>query len=291
MAVALVGALVSTGCSQAPRRTAPAGEVSEPTDPQHGSPTTAPRSKRKIAARTVTYATRDGRGLQLDVFQVPGTAPLPVLVVMHGGIWRRAVKRLWARYVPRLVRAGYVVVMPDVRLAPPGGTSLFPTSVDDLSDVMVWLRRHAPELGGDPERIGMLGSSSGGHLALMAAGTGRGRPDAVAAYSPLVHISDLYQRNLVRSGIEAYLGCLPVECPDRYQAASPLFVMDRDTPPTLLVHASREAVPRVHFVRLEKRLERLGIHHLRLELDDEVHGLKLMPDAIGPSIEFMRENL
>lgn len=290
VALVLVGTVAAAACSQIPPQGPPLGELIESADPV-ASPSDEPKARHKIVGRTVTYAIRDGERLGLDVFHVPALAPQPVLVVMHGGIWRRRVKRIWARHVPRLVRAGYVVVMPDVRLAPPGGTSRFPASVDDLSDVVGWLRDHAARIGGDPDRIGTIGSSSGAHLVLMAAGTGRGRPDAVASLSPSIDLSDLHARNLIRSGIEAYLGCLPHECPDRYRAASPVYAMDGRTPPTLLVHGAREAIPRSHFVRLARRLEELGVRHRRLELDEDVHGLKLAPVALGPIIRFMNERL
>lgn len=245
----------------------------------------------KIVRDKTPYAVRGGERLDAHVYRRATASGDPVLVVMHGGSWRTRVKKLWAPYVPRLVRSGYVVIMPDVRLAPPRGSSLFPASVEDLSTAVTWVRHNASELGGDPGRVGLIGSSSGAHLALMAAGTGGGRPDAVAVFSPSIHLADLHRRNVTRNSIEKYLGCLPEECPDRYRMASPLTAMDERTPPTLLVYATDEIMPTSHGVRLARRLRRLGVTQRTLQIAGEEHGLKLVPRTLGETLDFMARHL
>ena len=290
---ALVAGLFFVGaCSQPPPTRVPAPELPAASASPAGSPSPAVKKDRKIVARKLRYAKRDAEILHLDVFSTRDQVAAPFMVVMHGGGWRRAVKRLWARHAARFVKAGYIVVMPDVRLAPPGGTSLFPASVQDLSDAVRWLRRNGAVLGGDPDRIGLIGSSSGAHLVLLASGTGYGRPDAVASFSPSVDLAELHERNITRRAMEGFLGCLPQECPDRYRAASPIHALDRRTPPTLLVHGKRELMPRRQMVGLERRLQSLGIDVERIEKERTgLHGLELVPLTIDETLRFMAERV
>ena len=110
------------------------------------------------------------RSLFLDVY-LPDSAPSsppPLVVWIHGGGWREGSKS--RPPIRRLVAAGFALASISHRLS---SEAIFPAQIHDCKAAVRWLRAHAEQLGYDGERIGVVGASSGGHLALLLATTGR----------------------------------------------------------------------------------------------------------------------
>ncbi len=95
-----------------------------------------------------------------------GEAALPVLIDVHGGAWSVGDRASGAVYDRGLAQAGFLVVAIDFRQAP---AHRHPTASRDVAAAVRWVRLNAEAIGADPGRIGLIGSSSGGHLALLAA--------------------------------------------------------------------------------------------------------------------------
>lgn len=117
----------------------------------------------------------DGRPytLRLDIYQDPGQSlPGPCIVYIFGGGWmwgeykQATQKAVYCRDLVRLTREGYTVVCPDYRLA---SQSVFPACIHDVKGAVRFLKANGERYHIDPERIGVLGNSAGGHLAAMLA--------------------------------------------------------------------------------------------------------------------------
>ncbi|GGV20687.1 esterase [Streptomyces filipinensis] len=100
-------------------------------------------------------------------------APLPVLYHVHGGGMMLGTGRAgvdqplaWAREL------GAVVVSVEYRLAP---EHPHPAPVEDVYAGLLWTAGHAREIGGDPDRIVVVGASAGGGLAAALALLSRDR--------------------------------------------------------------------------------------------------------------------
>jgi acetyl esterase/lipase len=134
----------------------------------------------------ITYATHDGVDLQGDLYLPKGAKSAPALVAVHGGGWVQGVRAAFQYWGPYLAARGYAVFAISYRLATKG--KLFPQAVQDVLAGVQFVRGKAGEFGIDPQRIGLLGASAGGHLASLAALSGTkftgGYPqDAFAAVS------------------------------------------------------------------------------------------------------------
>jgi len=124
--------------------------------------------------------------------------PSPALVFFHGGAFV-----LGDRYTEELrclrysAEAGCVVVSVDYRLAP---EHPFPAAVDDCYAGLQWTMSHAAELGIDPSRVGVGGSSAGGALAAATAlmARDRGRPALVVQILNYPVIDDRMQTASMR---------------------------------------------------------------------------------------------
>lgn len=102
------------------------------------------------------------RMLMARIYQPVGDGPFPVLLDLHGGAWTFKDRMANARMADAMARSGILTVSVDLRL---GGEAPYPASVQDANYAVRWLKWRAPEWRGDPSTLGLLGSSSGGHVA------------------------------------------------------------------------------------------------------------------------------
>jgi acetyl esterase len=106
--------------------------------------------------------TASGRLLMARVYQPQGVGPFATLLDLHGGAWNNK-DRLANEPMDRAVAAsGVLVVAIDMTLAP---EAPYPASVQDANYGVRWLKSRAAEWNGDAANLGVLGSSSGGHVA------------------------------------------------------------------------------------------------------------------------------
>ncbi len=114
------------------------------------------------------YATRDGEQLLARIY-LPDISPAeaaPVVIDVHGGHWSRGNRLAGQLYDRALAANGFAVVAIDFRQAP---CHCHPAASADVISAIRWVRDTADRFRFDPARIGLVGSSSGGHLALLAA--------------------------------------------------------------------------------------------------------------------------
>jgi acetyl esterase len=113
------------------------------------------------------YATRDGRDLLARIYQpASASAGSPVVIDVHGGHWSRGDRLAGQVYDRALAANGFAVVAVDFRQAP---GYRHPAASADVVSAIRWVRARGDAFGFDPDRIALVGSSSGGHLALLAA--------------------------------------------------------------------------------------------------------------------------
>lgn len=113
----------------------------------------------------IVYAVIDGQSLTLDMARpVSGSGPYPAVLHFHGGGWQAGDKSHGHGRIVKLATAGYVAVTVRYRFAP---DYKWPDQVFDAKAALRFLREHAKEYNIDPDRIGAVGDSAGGYLALM----------------------------------------------------------------------------------------------------------------------------
>src|SRR5258706_12183716 len=114
------------------------------------------------------FARPDGIELLARVYRPLGEPerPLGAVVYVHGGAWARLARTAAPILCGALAASGAVVIALDFRQAP---DHRYPAAGADVAAGVRYARAHAPRLGADPARIGILGSSSGGLLSLLHA--------------------------------------------------------------------------------------------------------------------------
>ena len=110
--------------------------------------------------------TEKGRQLMARIYQPQGAGPFPTVLDLHGGAWRRK-DRLAEEPMDRAIAAsGVLVVAIDMRLS---DEAPYPACVQDANYAVRWLKTKAASWNGDPSKIGVYGSSTGGYVAQLLA--------------------------------------------------------------------------------------------------------------------------
>jgi len=138
-----------------------------------------PAAKFDLTVSELEYRrTAKGRSLMARIYQPAGPGPFPVVLSLHGGAWNAKDRSAEDPFNRALAGAGAVVVAVDLTLAP---EAPYPACVEDASYALRWLKTKAKTWYGDASRIGLFGSSSGGHVAeLLALRPNDARYNAIA---------------------------------------------------------------------------------------------------------------
>ena len=107
-----------------------------------------------------------GRMLMARIYQPKGPGPFPTVLDLHGGAWNRKDRHAEEPMDRALAASGLLVVAVDMTVAP---EAPYPACVQDANYAVRWLKQKAATWNGDAAKLGIYGSSSGGHVAELLA--------------------------------------------------------------------------------------------------------------------------
>jgi len=128
--------------------------------------TTATLTRYEIDVGDVEYIRHGGKPLLARIYKPRGPGPFPLIIDLHGGAWCNKDRTSDAGTDEPLAKSGVVVVSLDFRMPPEAG---YPASLADVNYAIRWCKARAGELNTRPDRVGILGVSSGGHQAMLTA--------------------------------------------------------------------------------------------------------------------------
>ena len=186
------------------------------------------------------FASPGGQDLIADGYMPDGDkANGAAVVLVHGGGWSGGTRDAFIWHTHQLAREGYVACTIDYRLS---GTAPYPAALVDCQSALKWVRNRADRFAIYPSRVGVVGSSAGGHL--VACLGVRDDEDPVSARANcVVDIHGIHDFIPIgKSGTSpvnqstAFLGGPLAARPDVWADASPALQVDADTAPMLLLH-------------------------------------------------------
>ncbi len=259
----------------------------------------------------LVYATVDGKTLKLDLY-VPATGHAPLVIYVHGGVWRNGDKTSGRSFATALAAEGFAVASLDFRQTV---QAPFPANIHDIKAGIRFLRAHAGQYGYSAERIGITGESSGAHLALLAGVTNGVKElegnvgdqlttasdvQAIVSYFAATDLTTILAQSTpfglgVREpGLTLLLGALPDKVPELARLASPVFHVDAGDPPLYLLHGDRDP-----HMPVNQSLQMWGVYKAaKLDVTfDPVHGavhggpLFFTPEHQQAVVAFLRRTL
>ncbi|KTB67915.1 esterase [Pseudomonas fluorescens] len=104
---------------------------------------------------------------ELDIYRpAPAIANAPVVVFFYGGSWNSGSRDDYGFVGEALASRGIVVVIADYRVYP---QVRYPAFLQDGAQAVAWTHQHIAEYGADPQRLYVMGHSSGAYNASMLA--------------------------------------------------------------------------------------------------------------------------
>ncbi|HEY4234082.1 MAG TPA: alpha/beta hydrolase [Lacipirellulaceae bacterium] len=212
----------------------------------------------------IEYATADGESLKLDVSVPDGAGPFPVVLVIHGGGWSRGSKAEGMKpLVGPLTDGGFTWFSINYRLAP---AHPWPTCIDDVRSAIRWVKAHAAEYKGDPQKVALLGYSAGGHLAAFAAATADDdtRVQGVVLFAGPVSLEDdIKFKNGLSTSLQGLFGHgkeMDDQIAKVLHDASANNFLTAKFPPCLLIHGTEDkSVAFAQSENLKARLDELRV--------------------------------
>jgi acetyl esterase/lipase len=221
--------------------------------------------------KNIEYKNINGKSLQLDIYKPKNIdKAAPLLVFIHGGGWKGGQRSDYLVYLVAFAKRGYITATVSYRLLKDGP---YPACVEDITDAVRWFYSNGEKYGYDPDRIALIGGSAGGHLALLAAYEWK-NPDlyrnstdvsenhhrikaVVDIYGPY-DLTTEYARN--HPLVTSFIAHSFEEAPELYREASPKQYLDKNDPPTMILHGtSDDLVPISQSDQFKARLDSLGV--------------------------------
>ncbi|HSP35558.1 MAG TPA: alpha/beta hydrolase [Thermoanaerobaculia bacterium] len=228
---------------------------------------------------SLEFANVRGTSFQLDLRVPDGRGPFPAILYLHSGAWITGDRT--GGPVIRQATRGYAVASIDYPLAP---QFIWPSQIEVCKAAVRWLRANAARFDLDPNRIGVFGTSAGGHLAAILGTSGdeaslEGLELGNAQFSSRVKaVVDFYgptdlllinDQKLPCYGLDAnsplmppslLIGCPIQQCKDKTATSNPINYITPDDPPFLIMQGTADCLtPYQQSVMLHEALRAAGI--------------------------------
>lgn len=246
--------------------------------------------------RSIPYSDAGGERTSLDVYAPGGGKDRPVVVWIHGGGWRIGDKRAVGRKPEAFNAKGMVLVSINYRLYPDVD---YKAQTADVAKAIRWVRDHAQEFGGSPDRVFLMGHSAGAHLSALVAtderyleaeglkldalkgvilldGAGYDIPRQIEL-APLPRMKELYTTVFSENAA-------------RQKDASPIthVANGKNIPPFLILHVARRRDSKEQSESLGKKLREAGTEAKVVPAENKTHATinrELGEDGDAPTKE------
>ena len=249
-----------------------------------------------IAIEELNFSNK-GESLPISYFRAKSTTTSPLIVVLYGGSWTNGSRKDLPEINYFLAEVGFNVAAITYRHAP---QTKFPGGVDDTIAAIQYLLTKSSELNIATDKVFLMGRSAGGQIASIAAIVSHKYNLSIKGVALIYAPTDLiwaYENTKpwhIISGqesISTYLGTkLNPTSRNIYEAASPAYAVENNSPPHLLIHSKKDDLVSIHHARaMIAKMNSLNVKSELLELSWANHGFDYF--SRSPHSILLREKL
>lgn len=209
----------------------------------------------------------------------------PMIVLPHGGPAAQNLPSWGNRNISALSSQGYFVFLPNPRGSYGQGERFTQANIKDFGygdfrDIMTGVEKAIASAPVDQHRIGLMGWSYGGYVAMWAE-TQTDRFKAIVAGAGLSNWQSYYGENQIDQWMIPYFGTSVYDDPAVYARSSPMTFIKNAKSPVLMLQGERdEEVPAPQSFEFWHALKTLGVPTQLVIYKDEGHGIRKPADQI-----------
>ncbi len=236
--------------------------------------------------RDLVYGKGGDTDLKLNLaMPAKGDGPFPAIVCIHGGGWRGGQRENLDGLTRILAAHGYVAATVSYRLVP---KAMFPAQIEDCKAAVRWLRANARKYHVNPDRIGAVGFSAGGHLVSLLGTSDKndglegkgGHPEqssrveaVVSFFGPTDFTTKDWSDDVEKRFLVPFLGGSFKDKEAAYKRASPVTYVTKDDPPFLFFHGTKDPLVGLRQSQeLADRLKKVGVSARVVVMKGDGHG-------------------
>ncbi|WP_372371015.1 alpha/beta hydrolase fold domain-containing protein [Candidatus Uabimicrobium sp. HlEnr_7] len=231
--------------------------------------------------------------LLLDAYIPKNENNAPAILLVHGGGWRSGDKNQLSKYAHFLASNGFACFAISYRLAP---KYKFPAQIDDCRQALSWLQKNAGTYNIDPNKIGAVGYSAGGHLVSLLATENQNRKNklkvVVAGGAP----TDFSSLDEKVTTFRYLFGDTITNMSQLYKNASPVYHASKQSCPMAFFHGEEDMLVSLDGplspVKLYNKLTKLGVACEMLRIPTAGHFETIYHEQIFPfTLKFLQKYL
>jgi dipeptidyl aminopeptidase/acylaminoacyl peptidase len=231
-----------------------------------------------------------------------GTAPYPLLTLIHGGPVALHHPRCLMRgsmAVLALLQSGFAIFMPNPRGSSGRGQAFAKLALNGMGgleaeDLLSGIDLLIDENVADPKRLSVMGTSHGGYMATWLIGNDN-RFAAAVAISPITNFLTEYLTSNLPEFVRLFLGRDPSDCIADYIERSSISRVGKVRTPVLLICGARDrCTPSTEALQFYNALLRQGGSTTLVTYPQEGHGIRSFPATIDHSariVDWLLRNL
>ena len=254
------------------------------------------------AYRNLVYASHGKHDMTLDLYRPKsGSGPFPTVVFIHGGGWYKGDPSSYTAMAQQLASQGYVTLNIFYRLS---GEAPFPAAIHDCKAAVRWARAHASTFRIDPDRMGSVGGSAGGHLSGLLGTSGYAKSlnqsesyaqfsSAIQACVVMAGTMDLTtdrtlesMRSDPRRRMKTFMDGDWTTAKRTFINASPITHVDSKAPPMCFMDGEFDS-PGERYPEIIEKLNQFGIHHEEHVIKNAPHPFWSSDPFFDPALEIV----
>ncbi|MFW0739339.1 alpha/beta hydrolase fold domain-containing protein [Flavobacterium sp. T12S277] len=195
----------------------------------------------------IVYDKIEKRELHLDAYWNKGKKANPGVILIHGGGWKSGNKKQLQVLGQAISAKGYSCFAIEYRLSP---EAKYPQAIYDVKNAIKFVKDNAKKFHVDPDKIAILGCSSGGQMAALIGTTNenlafedpRNRSVSSSKVQAIVDVDGIlafkHPESEEREMAAFWLNGTYQENPENWEQAAALRHTDKNTPPILFINSS-----------------------------------------------------